>query len=50
MTGEFKNPDIGTDTDIWALEHGFVSVVPTQFDLTAHHAMSTLNEWNLKLD
>lgn len=50
MKGEFKNPDVGTDTDMWALEHGFVSVVPTQFDLTAHHAMSTLNQWNLQLD
>lgn len=50
MTGEFKNPDGGTDTDMWALDHGFVSVVPTQFDMTAHHAMSTLNQWNLKFN
>ncbi|MDA0913195.1 MAG: 5'/3'-nucleotidase SurE [Bacteroidetes bacterium] len=47
MTGKFTNPDQGQDTDEWALRNGFVSVVPTQFDLTAHHAISTLNQWDL---
>lgn len=47
MTGKFTNPDHGQDTDEWALRNGFVSVVPTQFDLTAHHAISILNQWDL---
>lgn len=47
MTGKFTNPDQGQDTDEWALRNGYVSAVPTQFDLTAHHAISTLNQWNL---
>jgi 5'-nucleotidase len=34
LTGEFKNFDKGKDTDVWALEHNFVSIVPVQFDLT----------------
>lgn len=34
LTGEFVNFDKGRDTDVWALSHGFVSVVPVQFDLT----------------
>lgn len=34
LTGEFVNFDKGKDTDVWALEHNFVSVVPVQFDLT----------------
>lgn len=34
LTGEFKNFDKGEDTDVWALEHSYVSVVPVQFDLT----------------
>ncbi len=46
LTGEFINMDHGTDTDEFALEEGFVSIVPTQFDLTAHHAISELNTWN----
>lgn len=47
LTGEFVNQDKGTDTDEWALANGYVSVVPVQFDMTAHHAIQTLNEWNL---
>lgn len=47
LTGEFVNLDKGEDTDEWALENGYISVVPVQFDLTAHHAMQTLNSWKL---
>lgn len=47
LTGEFVNEDKGEDTDEVALTKGFISVVPTQFDLTAHHAMSEINSWNL---
>ena len=47
LTGQFVNEDSGTDTDEWALAQGYVSVVPVQFDLTAYHALSTLNDWNL---
>ncbi|MFM9945116.1 MAG: 5'/3'-nucleotidase SurE [Bacteroidia bacterium] len=46
LTGKFVNSDHGEDTDEWALANGFVSIVPTQFDLTAHHAIATLNTWN----
>ena len=34
LTGEFVNFDKGKDTDVWALAHNYVSVVPVQFDLT----------------
>ena len=34
LTGQFVNFDEGKDTDVWALEHNYVSVVPVQFDLT----------------
>lgn len=47
LTGEFVNQDKGKDTDEWALEQGYVSVVPVQFDLTAHHAINELNSWEL---
>lgn len=47
LTGKFVNLDGGEDTDEWALEQGYVSVVPTQFDLTAHHFIKDLNTWNL---
>jgi 5'-nucleotidase len=45
LTGKFENHDNGTDTDLWALENGFASIVPVQFDMTAYHAISELNDW-----
>jgi len=45
LTGEFVNYDKGTDTDEFALEQGYISVVPVQYDLTAHHYMQQLNTW-----
>ena len=47
LTGKFVNQDKGTDTDEWALENGYISIVPVQFDLTAHHAFQQLNTWEL---
>ncbi|WP_149274709.1 5'/3'-nucleotidase SurE [Pareuzebyella sediminis] len=47
LTGEFELLDSGEDTDEWALANGYVSVVPTQFDLTAHHTIQQLNGWGL---
>jgi len=47
LTGKFVNLDEGEDTDEWALENGYVSVVPVQFDLTAHHSIAKLNTWDL---
>ena len=47
LTGEFINQDKGEDTDEWALSNGYISIVPVQFDLTAHHAIQQLNSWDL---
>jgi len=47
LTGKFVNNDHGQDTDEWALANGYLSVVPVQYDLTAHHAIPFINEnWN----
>jgi 5'-nucleotidase len=46
LSGVFQNNDHGEDTDVWALEHNYVSIVPVQFDLTAHHAIPVLNGWD----
>ena len=48
LTGEFELLDKGEDTDEWALANGYISIVPTQFDLTAHHAIQAINNWNLE--
>ncbi|MFZ8960154.1 MAG: 5'/3'-nucleotidase SurE [Flavobacteriaceae bacterium] len=47
LTGNFIIEDNGEDTDEWALSQGYISIVPTQFDLTAHHSIQQLNTWNL---
>lgn len=46
LTGKFVNEDKGEDTDEWALSQGYISVVPIEFDLTAHYAIKLLNTWN----
>ena len=48
ITGVFQNYDHGTDTDVWALKNRYVSVVPVQFDMTAHHAIPALSALGLE--
>lgn len=47
LAGDFVNLDKGEDTDEWALKNNYISIVPVQFDLTAHYAIQQLNTWNL---
>jgi 5'-nucleotidase len=42
LTGEFVNNDKGEGTDVWALENGFVSIVPSMHDLTNYEALEEL--------
>jgi 5'-nucleotidase len=46
LTGEFVNfePE-SLDTDEWALANGYISVVPTQADLTSHSALTQLKHF-----
>lgn len=44
LTGEFVNFDKAKDTDVWALDNNFVSVVPVQFDLTNYVLKSKLEK------
>jgi 5'-nucleotidase len=50
LTGKFKNYDNGEDTDEWALAQGYVSIVPVQYDLTAHQAIGYLNKLNYHVE
>lgn len=45
LTGYFEKLEENEDTDQWALEHNFVSIVPVHFDLTAHYALDTIKQW-----
>ena len=42
LTGEFVNFDKAKDTDVWALENNYISVVPIQFDMTNYTLKATL--------
>ncbi|RPE12835.1 5'/3'-nucleotidase SurE [Chitinophaga lutea] len=49
LTGEFKNLDAGEDTDVWALDNGYTSLVPVQFDLTDFRLKKKLeDEWSFQ--
>ena len=44
LTGKFVNYDKGEDTDEIALENHYISIVPVQYDITAHSSISKLND------
>lgn len=50
LTGTFVNLDEGENTDIWAVENGYVSVTPIQYDLTAHDYLESMREWTWESD
>jgi len=50
LTGVFQLRDRGEDTDIWALKNNYVSIVPVQFDMTAHHTIPELNSWEFEIN
>lgn len=39
ISGEFINSDNGEDTDVKALDDGYISIVPSKFDLTDYDAL-----------
>ncbi|MBW7935626.1 MAG: 5'/3'-nucleotidase SurE [Flavobacteriales bacterium] len=49
LTGIFKNMDDGIDTDEWALANNFISLVPIQIDITAHHTIESLKMWDFSI-
>ena len=48
LTGNFENyePE-AQDTDEWALNNGFVSIVPTKIDMTAYDLLREVENWNV---
>lgn len=42
MTGAYYTEETATDTDIWALDNGYVSVVPSHHDLTDYKQLDRL--------
>jgi 5'-nucleotidase len=44
LTGKFVNKDDGEDTDIWALENNYISIVPSAHDLTNYQAIADVKK------
>ena len=45
LTGDNTNLEpTAEDTDLWALDHGYVAITPTQVDVTAHGLIDTLKQ------
>ncbi len=50
LTGEFHNAESkDKNTDQWALENGYISIVPVQVDMTAYTYINTLNKNDYEL-
>ncbi|MEC7877072.1 MAG: 5'/3'-nucleotidase SurE [Bacteroidota bacterium] len=47
LTGEFINEDTNNDTDEYALNSGYISIVPVKHDLTDYDSMKRIKDWNL---
>jgi 5'-nucleotidase len=47
LTGDFGEVNPREDSDLHALNEGYISVVPTQFDLTNYRVLDRLKSWNL---
>jgi 5'-nucleotidase len=47
LKGLFVKIGHGKDTDVWALENGYVSVVPVKTDLTAENAIPEIVKWEI---
>lgn len=46
LVGDFVDLDKGAcDTDEWALQNGYVSIVPSKIDMTAYEFLSEMNDW-----
>ena len=47
LTGSFINQDNDKETDEWALDNGFVSVVPISYDMTSYADLEEIKNWKL---
>lgn len=46
LTGKYMLTDDGIDTDQWALENGYIAIVPVQVDFTSYKSISIIKNWN----
>ncbi len=51
LTGKYVNfePE-RTDTDVWAIENNFVSIVPIKIDFTDYKSLEKIREWKFNIN
>lgn len=50
LTGYYHNNEPeATDTDEWALNNGYISIVPIKIDITSYKELERLNSWNFSV-
>jgi 5'-nucleotidase len=49
LAGELCVDENEEPTDVWAVNHGFVSLTPVHFDLTDYRVLKTIADWRLEL-
>ncbi len=47
LKGNFELLEDDPETDEWALKNNYISIVPIHFDMTAHHNIKAIKDWNL---
>ena len=47
LTGTFINQDNSKETDEWALNEGYISVVPVSYDMTSFEDLEEIKNWKL---
>jgi 5'-nucleotidase len=50
LAGTFVNLDAGDDTDLGAIEDGYVSITPIHHDLTAHGFIDEMTSWSWDIE
>lgn len=49
LAGELSSYENLEPTDVWAVDHGYVSLTPVHFDLTDYRLLKTIEDWKLEL-
>jgi 5'-nucleotidase len=47
LTGYLEKLENNEDTDQWAIDNNYISVVPIHYDLTSHKSIEKIKLWNL---
>ena len=49
LTGSFITHEQAENSDVQLLKNNYVTVVPTQFDMTAYNSIKDIENWKLEL-